>query len=477
MITEQFEFIFDSEKLPPGTDLKNIIKIPVVFVAEVVKYYSETGKYFFMPYSEIKDAIGWHKENMPRIPITLEHIRLFDDSKEIHIPTEDEIIGYVSQLSANDEMKRGQGWAYITRSKIHEQLADSLIRGHQIGVSVGGFAGKFGPPGFFQGQKYDASHMQLKFHHAAMIIMSIPRCPTGICGFNIKDSEDLIEGVANNFPNLMKEGMTQGEAVAISIVNYKKEMKYEDSIEISAEDPSTEFKDFHESLILNDLLRPKSCVKDFYKAYQDAIRASETDVINKNEGQVLDINNLSNQKIEAINLSEDQLKILNEQIKSLKDENDELKNKEFADAEKTIKDLQEANKEFADANAKLQTSVATLKTDLMTYKQEEVFKMQKTILDSKKFTPEQIKAMDYNALKSTYDIVKLFVDGSNEGILRPKPATNYSTLPRPSPDAVKDSEKQLPARQYRLGQPPPMDVILDAEHENWKPRYGEKGGS
>ena len=319
--------------------------------------------------------------------------------------------------------------------------------------------------------------MKLKFHHAAMIIRSIPRCPTGICGFNIKDSESLIEGVANTFPNLMKEGISQNEAVAISIVNYKKEMKYEDSIEISAEEPLTEFKDFHESLILNDLLSSKSCVNDFYKHYRDAIRASEIDVINRNEGQIDNHNIKSIKKIEAINLSEDQLKILNEQIKSLKDENDKLRTKEFADAEKTIKDLQEANKEFADANEKLTENVATLQTDLITYKQEEVFKMQKTILDSKGFTPEEIKAMDYNALKSTYDVVKRFVDSSNDGILRPKPATNYSTLPRPSPDAIKDSENTLPARQYRLGQPPPMDVILDEKNEHWKTRYGKAGGN
>ena len=476
MIAEH-EFIFDSLKLSPGTDLKNIIKVPVVFCAEVVKYYSETGKYMFMPYSEIKDAIAWHKEKMPRIPITLEHIRLFDDSKEVHIPSENEIIGYVSQLKANDDKRNGGGWAYITRSKIHEQLADSLIRGHLIGVSVGGFSAKFGPPGFFDGQKYDASHMQLKFHHAAMIIMSIPRCPTGICGFNVIDSETLKEYVNREFPIFMGKGMEQEQAVAVAISNYKIQTKYEDSFDISAEKPSVDFKDFHESLILNDILSPKSCVHDFYKYYQDAIRGLESDVIISNEEQEENINLLSNKKRDAINLSEEQLKILTEQIKSLKAENDELKDSKFVDAEKTSTELQEANKEFADANTKLQEDKAKLQTDLMTYKQEEIFKMQKTILDSKAYKPEEIKAMDYNALKSTYDVVKRIVDSSQGQVLRPQPATDYSTLPRPAPDIVEDSGPATAPRQYRLGQPPPMEVILDEKNEHWKPRYGQKGGS
>lgn len=475
MIVEH-EFIYDSVKLSPGTDLKNIIKVPVVFCAEVVKYYSKTGKYMFMPYSEIKDAIAWHKENMPRIPITLEHIRLFDADKKIHIPTEDELIGYVSQIKADDIKRNGRGWAYITRSKIHKQLADSLMRGHLIGVSVGGFSAKFGPPGFFDGQKYDASHMNLKFHHAAMIIMSIPRCPMGICGFNIKDSETLKECISRKIPIFKGEGMEQEQAVAASISYCEKQMSHKDSFDILAEKPSVDFKDFHESLILNDILSPKSCVHDFYKYYQDAIRDIESDVIISNEGQD-DINHLSKEKIRAIKLSEEQLKILTEQIKSLKTENDELRDSKFADAEKQLTELQEANKEFADANTKLQADLAKLQTDVMAYKQEEIFKMQKTILDSKKFTPEQIKAMDYSALRSTYDIVKLFVDSAPGQVLRPKPATDYSTLPRPAPDVVEDSEPAVAPRQYRLGQPPPMGVILDEKNEHWISRYDKKGGS
>lgn len=468
------EFVFDSEKLSPGTDLKNIIKVPVVFCAEMVKFYSETGKYMFMPYPEIKDAIAWHKEHLPRLPITIEHIPLFDADKKIYIPNDSEIIGYVSQLSADDKHKNGRGWAYITRSKIHSQLADSLIRGHQIGVSVGGFAGGAGPPGFYDGEKYDASHMKLKFHHVALIIMSIPRCPTGVCGFNVVDSESLIEYVNKEMPIFIANGMEQEQAVAMSISSYKKQTSYKDSFDISAEKPTVDFKDFHESLILNDLLSPKSCVHDFYKHYQDAIRDLDSDVINNNEEQIEDINLLSNQKKEANILSEEQLKLLNEQIKSLKTENDELKDSKFADAEKTVTDLQEANKEFADANTKLQEDLAKLQTDLMTYKQEEIFKMQKTILDSKAYKPEEIKAMDYNALKSTYDVVKRFSDSAPGQVLRPKPATNFSTLPRPAPDAIEDSQPAIAPRQYRLGTPPPMDVILDEKNDHWKSRYGEK---
>ena len=257
------QFIFDSVKLEKGTDLNNVIKVPVVLCAEMVKYYSETDKYMFMPYSEIKDAIAWHKENMPRIPITIEHIRLFTDDHEVYIPTSEQIIGHVSQLSTDDEKKVARGWAYITRSKVHKQLADALMRGHQIGGSVGGFAGGHGPGGFHDGQKYHGSHMKLKFHHYAMTIMSLPRCPTGICGFNVKDSETMIEFITREMPIFMKNGMKQNEAVATIITTYKNQMKYDKKIDISAEEPSTEFKDFHESLILNDLLSSKSCVLKF----------------------------------------------------------------------------------------------------------------------------------------------------------------------------------------------------------------------
>lgn len=471
-----FEFIFDSEKLLPGTDLKNIIKVPVVFCAETVKFYSEIGKHLFMPYSEIKDAINWHREHLPRLPITLEHIKLFDSTGEVYVPSENEIIGYASQFVADDEKKRAKGWAYITQSKIHPQVADALLRGHLIGVSVGGFAGEFGPPGFYDGQKYDASQMKLKFHHIALIIQSLPRCPMNICGFNFKDSESLKECVNRKIPIIKNEhpDWTHEHIVAASMGYCKNKMKHEDSFDISAEKPSEDFKDFHESLILNSLLDSKSCVHEFYKYYQDAIREPIIDGINNNEGQLIDHNLLSNTKIEAIHLSEDQLKLLNEQIKELKAENDTLKNSKFADAEKQIKELQEANKEFADANAKLQEDLKVLTTQVMSYQKDEITKMQRTLFDSKKFSAEQIKAMDYNTLKSTYDIAKLFVDSSPGQVLRPTPATNYSTLPRPAPqNNIADSEKATPPRIYRLGMPPPMDVILDGDNDHWKSRFGK----
>lgn len=527
IIVENNEFIFDSIQLDKASALKNIIKVPVTFVSEMVKYYSEVDKYLFMPYEEIRDGIKWHQENMPRIPITLEHAILLNKDKEMYQIKDHELLGYVSQLECDDEKRIGKGIAYFTRSRLHPQIVDALLRGHVLGVSVGGFNSKFGPPGFFKDQKYDAAQMGLRYHHVALITMGLPRCPTNMCGFNFTDAKfpwnecitkmkkkygslekaekvcgsikdkygdafELIKHRIRDSSSALRESIStkieflynetrnkkkkpnreQIQAQAYS--DCRKKLGVKDNFDISLELAPEDFKDFHEQLIMGGTISHDSCVRDFWDAYRGTIEWLEFDVINNELAPFLD-NLLSNKKniIEAKKMSEQELDALKETNKALKAEIEGIKNAKFVDAEKEIKELREANKQFAEVNTKLEEDINEIKDSLITYKKEEIAKMQKVIYDSKAWTPEEIKAMDFDALKGNYNVIARLA--KSEPILRPTPSNQYSTLPRPNPaNTITDAEPELSPRKWKLGMPPPMNVILNAEHEHWKTRFPKK---
>lgn len=533
ILEERYEFIADSLQLDKASKLKNVIKVPVTIVSEMVKYYSEYEKYFFMPYEEIRDGIKWHQENMPRLPITENHVILYDKDKKIYQIKDHESLGYVSQLEYDDTKRVGRGMAYFTRSKIHPQIADALLRGHVLGVSIGGFNKKFGPPGYFKDQKYDASQMGLRFHHAALITMGLPRCPTNMCGFNFTDakfpwkecvtkmtkkygslnkaekvcgsikskygdafelikhriresSSGLKEMVSKRIEHLFNEANSKRKKIdRESLVAYayndsRLKLGIKDSFDISLELPPQDFKDFHEELIMGGTILTESCVRDFWDAFRGTVEWLEFDVINKELSPFID-NLLSNKKnFEAKKMSLDELEVIKEQNKALKAELDSLRNAKFVDAEKEINELREANKQFAEVEKQLREQVQTLTDSVMTYKKEEIAKMQKVIFDSKAFSPEEIKSMNFEQLKSNTDLIIRLNKNKSEPIYRPNPANQYSTLPRHNPamnqltDGNPAEPSAVPPRQYKLGMPPPMDVILDAEHEHWKTRFPKK---
>lgn len=106
------EFFLDSAKLSKAVNLKNMIKVPVVFVAEMVKFYSELdNQYILMPYSQIKEAIDWHNNNMPKVPITENHVRMLSKDNEILPVKDSDVIGYISQMEAVDSKKHGKAMA------------------------------------------------------------------------------------------------------------------------------------------------------------------------------------------------------------------------------------------------------------------------------------------------------------------------------------------------------------------------------
>lgn len=526
---EMNPFIFDSIKLEQATKLNNVIKVPVVFVSEMVKYYSENGKYYFMPYEEIRDGIKWHQENMPRLPITENHVLLFNENKELRKVKDSELIGYISQLEADDEHRYGKAVAYFTRSKIHGQIADALMRGHVLGVSVGGFNKKYGPPGVFQDQKYTASQMELRFHHAALITIGLPRCPTNMCGFNFSDAKfpwneclskmikrygtkgkaekicgsikakysDAFDLIKQQFIDSSIEFQETLSAKAESFyqefegkkkkpdkeqiqnhvyTHYQTNIGIKDSYDFSLEQPPEDFKDYHEELIVDGIIPSDSCVRDFWDAYRGTVEWLEYDVINNVVTSFID-NLLSIKNEEAKNkMSEKELEAFKQANESLKAELDGLKNAKFTDAENMIKELQEANKAFADAELLLKSEVETLKKEVMNLKSEEIKTMQKVIFDSKAWTPEEIKAMNYPTLKGNFNVLARLKNNPNQ-VLRPTPATQYSTLPRPKPgNPISDAsgEAPLPPRKWKLGMPPPNDVIMDAENDHWKTRFPKK---
>lgn len=525
---EMNPFIFDSIKLEQATELKNVIKVPVVFVSEMVKYYSENGKYYFMPYEEIRDGIKWHQENMPRLPLTQEHVLLFNENKELRKVKDAELIGYLSQMEADDEHRYGKGWAYFTRSKVHPQIVDALVRGHVLAVSIGGFNKKYGPPGVFKDQKYTASQMELRFHHAALITMGLPRCPTNMCGFNFSDAKfpwkecfskmlkrygtelkankicGSIKAKYSDAFDLIKKQITDSSTEFQETLFDKAESFYKefegkkkkpdkeqiqnhvythyqtnigirDSYDFSLEQPSDAFKDFHEVLIADGTIPSDSCVRNFWDAYRGTVEWLEYDVINSLVTPFID-NLLSIKNEEAKNImSEKELEALKIANDKLQTELSEFKNAKFTDAENLVKELQEANKEFADANAKLTTDLEALKLEVNGFKRDEILTMQKAILDSKGWSPEEIKAMDYPTLKGNYNVLKRL--GSSPQVLRPQPSNQYSTLPRPNignPITDASVEAPLPQRKWKLGMPPPMEVILDGENDHWKTRFPKK---
>lgn len=526
--TQNFdEFFLDYKVLPPATKLNNVIKVPVIIAAEMVKYYSEHEKHLFMPYDELKDAVAWHNKNMPRLPITIDHVELYDKEKHPRVIDDSEQVGYVTQLEASDKRKAVKGWAYFTKSRLHPQIADALVHGHRIGVSVGGFNKEFGPPGFHKNQKYDASQLGLRFHHAALITIGLPRCPTNMCGFNFSDADfpwdecmrkmkkrygsterakkicgsikskygDAFDKIREDFRDILRDSSTcVSEKIRYLYHEYRKKGKKidrdqiiahahaycgesrasKDSFDLFAEKPNDYFREFHDSLINEGYIQQGSCVLDFWDAYRGVIDDIESDVINKEYGVILD-NLVSTTKNEVSNkMSEDQLKILTEQIKGLKAENDELRNSKFADAEKQIAELRDANKQFADANAALNKEIEGLKQEVITLKQDEIKSMAQALIDSKRFTAEELKSMDYATLKSTYLLAKRFLDSSENTVYRPQQKP-FSTLPRtPIQNPTLDSGNPLPARQYKIGEAPPMDVILDGDNDHWKPRFPPK---
>jgi len=172
--TNMWVFAMDTALITGSNPLNNVIRIPVTLAREMVQPYQNGKVKHFKPYEELKKAIN----GVDSIPVIIEH----------HSYTDDGIVGFVKQLYADDETRSIKGIAYITKSKIDDNLFKMLVNGLKVPVSIG-FWAMLGEGGIFNDEFYDAKQIEIEIDHLAIVINSIPRCSLDDgCGMNV-DSE------------------------------------------------------------------------------------------------------------------------------------------------------------------------------------------------------------------------------------------------------------------------------------------------
>ena len=320
---QQQYFLVDFDFMDKAIVMKNVIKVPITFAAEMVKFYPEFNKRMYMPYEEIKEGIEWHKKYMPKIPITIDHVEMHDEEKNVIPPNPEGVIGHVQDLSVDDDKKVAKGWAYIKKSRIDEFLSDYLTKGHIVGTSVGGFAQQLGPAGVFHDENYDNAQMKLRFHHIALVTQGLPRCPPNICGFNVEDNffnDAMTPWIEEKYGNLQvfsdsfldsdalqscvsakieylyhekrskKEKINRDQIAAHAYSHCRNKLGIKESINFSPEEPEYDFQLLHSYLRESHYLSRNSCMLDFYKAMKNEWKLLESSgIINDNSQELSSI--------------------------------------------------------------------------------------------------------------------------------------------------------------------------------------------
>lgn len=187
--------IFDSI----NTGLNNIIKINVTLAKEGVQPYykpilNDNGeiqydysgkpkvetKYHFKSYPILKDAIM----GIEKLPIILEHQDFVN---------EENTLGCVRNLRADDSTLSIKGIAYLIESKLPKFLSDALKKKVLVPVSIGFFT-RLGTSGTYLGQYYDHIQEGIILNHLAICIDSIARCKLPDCGLNVDSIDGKFEG-------------------------------------------------------------------------------------------------------------------------------------------------------------------------------------------------------------------------------------------------------------------------------------------
>jgi len=170
-----------------NTSLNNIIKAPIILAREMTQEYrfehhdgSITTEIHYKPYSELQAAV----DRCPKeIPMLIEHHDSWED---------DQIIGYVKDIIADDKLKAIRGMGYFQTSKCPEVLLLRLKLLEKIGVSIG-FMANLGDAGVFDGILYDHTQIDIELEHLAILLKDNGRCPLDQCGVNIKTDKDAVE--------------------------------------------------------------------------------------------------------------------------------------------------------------------------------------------------------------------------------------------------------------------------------------------
>ncbi len=171
----------ESEIVSMNDGLNNIIKAPIILAKEMVQRYTLDGgidEFHFKPYSELRLAAERAKENGP-LDIIIEHQDWYDTEN---------IIGVVKNIRADDRTRTIRGMGYFYEGKLPDGLKQMITDGEIISVSIG-FLAKLGDAGNWNGLDYKHRQTDIILRHLAVCLESVARCPPGMCGVNLKDSE------------------------------------------------------------------------------------------------------------------------------------------------------------------------------------------------------------------------------------------------------------------------------------------------
>jgi hypothetical protein len=161
--------------------LNNVIKAPIILAKEMVQMYkTEDGgvEYHFKPYLELQRAIEDIKQ-VGSLDIIIEHQDWYD---------EEHVIGHVKEFRADDSTRTIRGIGYFYVGKLPEGLKQMITDGEIIPVSIG-FLAKLGGSGVYNDVDFDHTQENIVLRHLAVCLESVARCPAGVCGINLKDSE------------------------------------------------------------------------------------------------------------------------------------------------------------------------------------------------------------------------------------------------------------------------------------------------
>lgn len=191
----------DGEVGDSNSGLNNVIKKPVILAKEMVQIYknAQTGieEKHFKSYDELKKAI----QHVDQLPIIIEHSQW----------TVDDIVGYVKEFKADDDLRAIKGIAYFDRGKLLEEgnpperpfLLQQLDMNMKIPVSIG-FWTELGDGGIYNDEEYDFSQIDMVLNHLAVCFYSKPRCPIDKCGVGL-DSEEMNDMNGVTFINQDKQ--------------------------------------------------------------------------------------------------------------------------------------------------------------------------------------------------------------------------------------------------------------------------------
>lgn len=450
----EFEILFEAK----AVKMNNNMRIPLIFAAEITKYYphifneaaKKMGMQLFMPYESLKGAIqeivrgeaDWLTEG--QLPIVEGHVPIKDKDDKT-LPIKDNIIlGFARQLIADDNSRKGKGTAWLRKNKLGDYITDYLEKGNVIGVSIGGWFDKLGPAGKFMDKEYDGTQEGVHLHHIALVTNGLPRCPTNVCGFNLKDQSDFESSMLDNM-KILEQNNTEikpADKLAIAIKHYEKSKKYERNIydeKISPQDVREEIKQIVDRFKELREIPPETSFDDVFSAY---VKSDLFDVNIKE----FTLNDDNYKKIELDDLTKEETDKLLKKIADLESKNKKFQEKTITDEQNKLDAMKDMLAKQKTENEALEKKFAAKTKDLEDFEKAQIDVISKVLLDGG-IKQERIDGKDLSELKDLYETVKdLFTDAEkpDDKFAYFPPGyfadEKYSTLPKLDQKKIADKD-------------------------------------